>query len=152
MTVIAWDGETLAADRQRSMYNTPIPCRKVFRINAPDGSRYLVGCAGDSFGIATYIRWAQGKGDRPITIGDTNIMSIDESRRVWLAERELNWVCLGKRKWAIGCGADYALAVMTFGGTAVEGIRVASKLDHRCGLGVNTVGFEPVIKRPAIKQ
>lgn len=74
-------------------------------------------------------------------MGDTHILSIDEKRRVWCAEKELNWLCIGKRKWAIGCGADFALAAMACGKTAVESVRIAAKLDSKCGMGVNTVRF-----------
>lgn len=49
---------------------------------------------------------------------------------------------MGKTKWAIGSGADYALGAMYAGKSAKEAVEIASQLDTGTGLGVDVVTFD----------
>lgn len=112
MTVIAWDGKVLAADRMSHIGGTPLPpMRKIHRLVAPNGKQAL--------------------------------MLIEQPRWVWYRSDNANrWDLLGACSgWAIGSGCDYALGAMEAGATAQEAVRIASRLDNQCGMGVDVVRF-----------
>lgn len=143
MTVIAWDGETLAGDRMRVCGGTPVRAdSKVNLIAAPDGRRFLVGCSGCAYMGEVFLAWMRG-GDKPSMPHDAEFsaMVIDERRKVWMLSRELVYLQVGRPQWAIGCGADYALGAMAAGKTAVEAVKITSRLDTNCGMGVRAVRF-----------
>ena len=140
MTTIAWDGKTLAGDKQTTHDGTPTPTRKVFRfMRRDDGQLVLCGCAGDTSDCQAYVRWARGITKKEPAFSDLLVMLIDRRGRVWCATEKMNWYRVGARQWAIGSGADYALAAMMCGKSAREAVRIASRLDTSTGLGVDVV-------------
>jgi hypothetical protein len=141
MTTIAWDGTTLAADKQSSWGGTPVPTTKVFKLQAPDGSYILYGGAGHSMQLGAFHRWLRGETTDKPTLLDVAFLMIDSQRRVWMTDQTLNWATLNKARWALGSGADYALGAMEAGATASEAIEIASRLDASTGLGVDCVWF-----------
>lgn len=142
MTVIAWDGKVLAADRRRTVNGTPMPATKIFKIKSPDGRLFLVGCAGDSFDCGQFVRWMRtaNENDKPTTTS-LSALVIDEKARAWYLSEKLLYHRVSVRCWAIGSGADYALGAMAAGRTAPQAVRIASKLDIHCGQGVDVVRF-----------
>jgi hypothetical protein len=74
MTVIAWDGKTLAADRQRTVYGTPTQVTKIFEINKTGQGRIIFGVAGDSVECDRYVRYAFGRESKPDDLKDMSVM------------------------------------------------------------------------------
>lgn len=143
MTVIAWDGHTLAGDRQRTHGGTPVAATKVFKIQAPDGRLFLVGAAGRADCTQMFVAWLRG-GEKPLmpsNVDDFGALVVDVKRRVWNIHDTLFYVHCSAKQWAIGSGANYALGAMAAGATAAQAVRIASKLDVHCGLGVDCVTF-----------
>lgn len=139
MTTIAWDGTTLAADRQSTWGGTPIPTRKVFKLQAPDGSFILYGGSGNSIQLGSFHRWLTGEAGVMPSIADAQFMMIDQRHRVWIAHNSMDWHHIYVKRWAMGSGADYALGAMGHGATAREAIRIAARLDTGTGLGIDCV-------------
>lgn len=119
-----------------------MPAKKVLRITAPDGRKFLVGCSGCAYASTSFVAWLQG-GDKPSLASDVEFcaMVVDERRRVWMLGRELVYLQINMPQWAIGSGADYALGAMAAGADPERAVRIASRLDVSCGLGVNVVRF-----------
>lgn len=141
MTTIAWDGATLAADRQSTWGGTPIVTRKVFKLQAPDGSFILYGGSGNSIQLGAFHRYVLGQTWRVPCIDDAQFMMIDQQRRVWVAQNNMDWHRIDVRQWAMGSGADYALGAMAHGANARESVKVASRLDTGTGMGIDCVRF-----------
>lgn len=144
MTVIAWDGKTLASDKAATCVGYRSTVTKIYRV--PGG---LVGLSGDGDralellawfragrDIATWPRESQNKDDRG------SVVFIDESGR-----------CLGYDKTpypqhneqafcAMGSGRDYALAAMYLGFDARKAVEVACALDNGCGCGIDTLTLQ----------
>jgi hypothetical protein len=139
MTVIAWDGKTLAADRQRDAGGVTVPATKVYECETPQRGRIIFGCAGDAMDIARYVRWAKGRDGAPPTLSDLTIMSIDKDRRIWVADHRLYWCEVNMPYWAIGCGRLYALTALHLGHDAKKAVEVACELDSGCGMGVDVL-------------
>lgn len=142
LTVIAWDGKTLAGDRMRQVYFTPTPARKVWRARAKDGRRFLVGAAGEIVDCVAFVRWLKkGTDELKPTPTDFIGLVIDDKRQIWMVDQKLVYFRIREKFWSIGSGADYAIAAMACGRSAADAVRIASRFDSRCGLGVDVVRF-----------
>lgn len=144
MTCIVWDGRVLAGDRLRLDDNNSAPnlVRKVWLVRAPNGRRYLVGCAGDSYDCVAFVRWLkyQRPGDKPAPT-HFGALVIDEKLRVWSVNHKLVYVELTAKYAAIGCGYQFALGALACGADAVKAVRIAARFDAHVGGGVNVVRF-----------
>jgi len=145
VTTIAWDGRTMAADRQINAGNTPLRSLqpKVLRINDPDGRPCLIGFSGSVYMYRAWLHWLSG-GDEPRWREDDHwsLLLIDHSGYAWVRASFSNgWAPHGRRVWAIGSGCDYALGAMYAGASAERAVIIASKLDVNTGFGVDVVRF-----------
>lgn len=139
MTVIAWDGETMAADRQASIGNyTYAQIQKIFRVEGVG----LVGFSGlSSAGIAV-IEWLRNgavREDYPLEDSDEcTVMVITQSKKIILFNGPTP-VIIEAPFHAIGSGCDFALASMYLGKKAVQAVEVACALDESCGNGIDSL-------------
>lgn len=140
MTVIAWDGKTLAADRMAVAgdYGKGT-VTKIHRWE--DG---ICGASGSMEEGMRLISWLQDGAD-PESFPEleenssTEFLVIYNSGRVAYYERTATPLWFDNAHHAIGCGKDYALAAMHLGKDAVEAVKVASELSVFCGNGVDTL-------------
>lgn len=136
MTVIAWDGKTLAADKQSTFCNLPRRTTKVHR--AKDGS--LLGAAGTTALCHALREWYDGgcvKADFPDTKNETSMLVIRPDGQVLLYDGHATPIPIEDAFTAIGCGRDYAIAAMHLGRTAREAVEVACIFDTCCGKGID---------------
>lgn len=139
MTTIAWDGLRLAGDRKRELDTHLTRARKVYRIQNKTGV-YLVGCAGDCDDCVAFLRWMEGRAEKPRPFRLTALV-VDGRGRLWSVTEKLVYVRVRANLWAIGSGGDYALGAMHAGKSAADAVRIASKLDKASGFGVDVVTF-----------
>lgn len=136
MTVVAWDGKTLAADSAVTVGGMRLACEKIERF--PDGSLY--GAAGDgdeTVKLADFIRKG-GTGRRPkcesvyalhiLPDGTVNLYS----GSAWPDRITSPFV-------AIGSGCKYAMAVMWAGFDSARACEAAIALDKSCSAPVVTL-------------
>jgi hypothetical protein len=145
VTTIAWDGKTLAGDKQRSFRFTPLSVTKVFRLeppkpigNVPNVTAF--GCAGDSTSAIKFEQWSRDGGDKPM-LKDLDIVLIDADGSCWVGDHDLAFTRVLLPHWAIGSGADYALGAMARGATAQQAVDIASTFDTGTGMGVDEVAL-----------
>lgn len=141
MTVIAYDGRRLAADKQNTVHGFSDRVTKIFRV--PGG---MVGFAGHAVHIARLVEWF--KAGRPADAwpaptsedkcGDA--LFIDGDGRIFLYSGESPIPMVSESPFAaMGSGRDYALAALYLGHSASDAVRVASALDIHCGQGVDVL-------------
>ena len=108
MTIIAWDGFSLAGDRQRTFGGTPSRTRKVHRVAAPNGHEFLVGCAGRSDYIEAFMAWMRTGEQKPDMDRDAEFhaLVIDRRKRIFAIRGTLVYIRVQSRCWAIGSGCD----------------------------------------------
>lgn len=141
MTVIAWDGKTLAADKMATFGGTPVPTTKIFQIGAE-----LIGCSGLVSECLQFVEWYR-KGEpadsKPVFEEGFSALVV-QNGKLYKYERQLVPLHLPVPVWGAGSGADYAIGAMAAGKTAVEAVEIACRFDVNCGLGVDsfTVGSE----------
>lgn len=143
MTVIAWDGKTLAADKLANSNGLIYRVTKIKKIRG-----HLVGASGDFSPIQAMFKWFEDGADvkeMPKCQDDkdrwTALLVINPKGKIFRYEQDGYPWEIEEKRHAVGCGRDFALAVMEMGGDAIKAVKIASKLDANCGLGVDTLRF-----------
>lgn len=143
MTVIAWDGKTLAADKRATKYGLIYTVTKIFRV----GDR-LIGISGDATRGSELVHWIkcgldlatypqlQDKDNR------AHIVSIERNGRIKLYESTAHPYVVEDQRWAEGEGRDFALAAMHLGMNAREAVEFTCRFISCCGNGVDTLTFD----------
>ncbi len=143
MTVIAWDGKTLAADKQTSDGSSTLTVTKIRR--APNGA--LVGGCGNSSMCRQMYQWyvdGAKKETYPVKNEDTQILVITPEGKAHYYLDGPAPIVVENKFFAIGSGCDYAVAAMHCGRTASEAVAIACIYDPGCGHGIDTLTFEPL--------
>lgn len=150
MTIIAWDGHTLAADKQSTANGFRRVVTKVHMV--PDG---IIGCSGSATACVAMRDWfmnGRQKQDWPqiqSTDKDAYTMFVDWAGRLWIYEDFPHPIALENRYDAMGSGRDFALAALELGHDAVTAVQVASKLCNSCGMGYDALNLEECRKKRA---
>lgn len=143
MIVIAFDGKTVAADRQA----TNAGMRRVQRKLVKSADGIWTAGTGTAWVMAAMLAWynegcdpvkfpeAQTGDDGGTFIAFRSVSDI----RIW--ERGPHALMLDpeNRIMAWGSGRDYAIGAMERGADAIRAVEIASKWETGCGLGVDSV-------------
>lgn len=142
MSVIAWDGKTLAADKRASIGNLIRTTTKIFR----HGGEALVGYAGNADAGEEVLEWFRSGGDPdkfPASQRDKDdwdgLMVVWRNGTIWKYERTPYPIRFEPQHFAIGSGRDFALAAMYLGRSAQQAAELASVFDSSCGNGVDAL-------------
>jgi ATP-dependent protease HslVU (ClpYQ) peptidase subunit len=144
ITIIAWDGDSLAADKQCTSNGLRRTVTKVFEYQGKG-----IGIAGYiSQGLALlewykkgcnpndYPEFQKGEDDAILVVADRNsVITYGYTHCPIVYEDSI---------FATGSGRDYALAAMYLGKSAREAVLVASHFEEGCGMGVDEIIFEKV--------
>lgn len=137
MTVIAFDGKMLAADKQSTAGGLKSKVTKLFRVGDA-----LVGISGDNVRGQELLAWLRQGAELdsyPKPRGDlyASAMLVTPDGAIRLFEESPYPVNIEDRFCAIGSGRDFAMAAMLLGCDAKQAVSVACQLDPGCGLGVD---------------
>lgn len=149
MTVIAWDGKTLAADKMTNFGGLHGTTVKVHRI----GDKLVGGC-GTTAQIQEMLKWVE-KGCDPEKFPPqqrnlqecVSLLVVNKDGSLHQYESTPWPIILQNKQWAIGNGRDFAIAAMYLGKTAKEAVEVTNVLCNDCGNGVDELIFEEKITR-----
>lgn len=146
MTVIVWDGKTLAADK-RACYDGMI--NTVTKIHRITGRGVLVGGSGDAAFVNAMIAWVrngrvldQFPAEQKSKDDWCSFLVIEQDGTISLYERSPYPVLYEQTLFAIGSGREYARAALHLGCTSAEAVGVACCLDSGCGNGIDTLTLE----------
>ncbi|MBS4017521.1 MAG: hypothetical protein KGZ68_04715 [Dechloromonas sp.] len=145
MTCIAWDGKTLAADRQATGANTRMATTKIAKVQTEDGP-VLIGVAGRAFDMQAFVHWAQTGFDlntwpKALEESESEALVVLPSGKTLTYEDSPYPIVFHEQKRAIGSGIHFALAAMHLGKNARQAVQVACDLDVGCGMGIDTLTF-----------
>lgn len=141
MTVIAWDGKTLAADRKSISCGVGREVTKIWKVRG-----HLIGGAG---GLAQCIAvrdwWTDWNADPKLWP-----MELQADKDDWC---EFVIICpdgtahryqkhpiklpIFEPLYATGCGEDFAMGAMAAGANAIKAVQIASDYREGCGMGVD---------------
>lgn len=139
MTIVAWDGKTLAADRMIVDGYTKMATTKIHRIGSD-----LFGCAGCwSTGMARF-EWARAGMEPaayPVVSDDQfgRLLRITDDGQILLYTVNGLPMRYESPFYAIGSGSEFAMAAMYLGHTAEQAVHVACELSNECGMGIDTL-------------
>ena len=143
MSVLVWDGTTLAADRQCTIGTLKLKYKKIFC-----GEDFICGFVGDTdFGEAMVDWYFQGrkKDDFPKSIDSsataTMIIILEKTKEILLFSKSPYPGTYQPQSMAIGSGGDFAMGALSCGKNAIEAVEIACQLDAHCGNGVDFLRF-----------
>lgn len=142
MTVIAWDGKTLAADKRSTCVGNPSTVTKIFRIE--DGLLGIAGSPTHGMALLEWFKAGRYPGTWPASRDPDSTADI-----LFITNEGVILEYSGKggpypercedKFIATGSGRDYALAALHLGLSAREAVELACKLDVFCGNGIDTL-------------
>lgn len=142
MTIIAWDGTTLAADRLCSNGGTRESITKIWKV----GGHLLAG-SGNAYLSSAMTEWFRG--GRVPAAYPKDVWEATDGGNFWVIEptgRLVEYatkvpvgVSVDPQPMAIGCGRRCALAAMHLGFDARRAVEVAIAIEIGCGMGVDTL-------------
>lgn len=151
MTVMAWDGRTLAADRSSNFGNQKVPTTKVFRGVLPNGTRFIAAAAGNTVRCHEIQEWIAA-GSPKDTIPDfqkstadaCDVIVVEEGNKFPLLYQNSHIpVRIETEKFGFGSGGDFAQGALMAGATARQAVEMACEWQGGCGFGVDALEFEP---------
>ena len=144
MTIICWDGTTLAADKRATYSGMICTVTKIHRVNG-----LLVGGSGDSCHILALIEWVRE--GRKIEKFPKHQEDKDDSVSLLVVEldgttssyeRTPYPIKYEQRNVCIGSGREYARAALHLGCNSSDAVSAAIALDSGCGNGIDTLTLE----------
>lgn len=139
MTVVAYDGNTLAADKLVTFGNER-GLRPTKKLVALHGRIY--GVAGASGYLVPLSEWYDA-GHSPDSIpkseGDLSMLIVEPDGRIFHVHSKAPYPIEVQAPFAIGSGADFAVGAMHAGATAAEAVKIASHVCVSCGGGVDVL-------------
>jgi hypothetical protein len=153
VTVIAWDGKTIAADRQRDTAGMKHPGTKLLRLANGEAVSWC-GSNGGGYMLADWYaagakpsRWPELKGDdfaRLIVLRRDGLFVYETYPAAMKIEAPFI---------AFGSGGDFAMGAMAMGADARRAVEVASQFSTGCGLGCDTMQYEePAARKAAVAR
>lgn len=140
MTIIAWDGRLLAADKRAEVGGLARTVTKIRRING-----HLVAASGNAArGQEIMGWWAAGADQKAFpawqqTDDFVDMLVITPDATVLKFERSAHPILFEDKLFAMGSGRDYALATMHLGHDARRAVEVACAFDVGCGNGIDVL-------------
>ena len=144
MTTIAWDGKTMAADKQSTGGGMKyLSLEGKMHRGTYHGMPALFAGAGTSVYCDAVIEWLRAgmPNDKPEMPAAPDSFTVVVATELGIFEYidSLRPIPLGVRKWAIGSGAEYAFGAMAAGASAKRAVEIACTLDVNSGMGVDTL-------------
>jgi len=160
MTVIVWNGKTMAADRRATMHGTTLTVQKIWRLEVVPGfeGEILWGASGKAWQVAEMLAWFRA--GRPLDkfpasqrdeelFSDILVIERDERGlqpgryRVWHYQRGPEPFEVLSTPCAIGSGRDMALGAMHAGASAGQAVEICCEYESGCGEGVDLLTLDP---------
>jgi ATP-dependent protease HslVU (ClpYQ) peptidase subunit len=141
VTVIAWDGKTLAADRMMGFGSSKSTVTKIFKV---DGMLFgFAGHAATGSALANWVRLGRNPDDFPSAQRGSeysgSLLLIEPDGVILHYSTEPYPMIVEDSFYAVGSGDEFALAAMFLGKTAREAVEVACALCPTCGNGIDTL-------------
>lgn len=142
MSVIAWDGETLAADRQGTSAGMRHAVKKIYKINDE-----LIGITGSFDNGIALLNWYKDPDNYPFpecqkTEDYSGLLIIEKDGSIWVVHKQPFKLQFFSKFHAVGAGRDFAMAAMYLGSSSTEAVRIASIYETSCGMGVDSLTFD----------
>ena len=146
MTIVCWDGKTLAADQRVTYGSTIGTARKIFALRK---QRLLVGISGNHAPAMELVEWLRSgaaPSEFPSSCRDDEtgafalVINISGKALLYTTGPYPLEVC--EQHAAIGNADEGALIAMHLGKTAVEAVQIVSLFNNTCGNGYDALTLD----------
>ena len=145
MTIIAWDGIQLAADKRATIGTLIRTTTKIFRVD----DNTLAAYAGEASAGEELLAWFQD-GHNPTAFpasqrdkdSYTSLLIVNRDGTLHKYESTPYPSKFPPQQFAMGSGRDFAMAAMHCGKTSSQAVLITSEFDNGCGNGVDTLTFD----------
>lgn len=139
MSVIAWDGKVVAADRQANDQDMRILCKKLSVVKKTGD---IIGTIGDfdiGLGLERWYRAGAEPKKFPRHKDEaTKLIVITKAGRAMEYSTGPNATPIEEPFMAWGAGRDVAIGALAMGANAKKAVQVASRYITSCGMGVTS--------------
>lgn len=142
MTVIVFDGKTLAADKRMLSHRTKQLTTKLHRLGC--AAYAVTGTYGPGMSLLRWARDGKKRDDYPATARGENgaaLIEVLANGECWRYDEGPD-PYLVEAPCAFGCGDEPALAALLCGKDAREAVRIASLVNNGCGGGVTAIDVD----------
>jgi ATP-dependent protease HslVU (ClpYQ) peptidase subunit len=138
MSVVAWDGKILAADKMATCSGQ---IQTITKIKKLDNGEIVAWAGRQSYALA-FLDWYVNGADKENfpevqRTEDWTCFVIASKDGVKFYEQDYIPIEIQDDFIAFGSGRDYAMAAMAMGATAIKAVEIASQFSDSCGLGVD---------------
>lgn len=146
MTVIAWDGKSIAADRQRSGENIVFDGGCKIKTQAlEDGSIKAVvsqGATDVGLWLKAWVLAGERIEDFPKNTDDYTMVIVATKASLYAYMRSPIKIQFPSSKYmAWGAGNELALGALAMGATAEQAVKIACQYSSSCGFGCDVIHF-----------
>lgn len=150
MTIIAWDGETLAADKQATDDGVRRTVTKIRRVEKGKLKGYLMGGSGCCSQANMMMDWfeAGANPDHFPKYQDHDnyaavLTVITPDKTILRYEFQPVPIVFEDDQYATGSGRDIAYGAMAMGADAVSAVAIVSEHMVDCGMGIDALELHP---------
>jgi hypothetical protein len=149
MSVVVWDGKTLAADRQGDSGGTAFTIKKLFKLKGGEIVAF-VGAYCNGLMVLEWYEAGAKKEEWPDCqkTDDWVTFIVASDKECFYYQRSPTPISVMDKFRAWGSGEDIALGAMEMGANAIKAVAVASKYDSLCGRGCDSEEAIGVKKYP----
>ena len=143
MSVVAWDGKTLAADRQSTNHGHKAICRKLWVVG--DSAIAVTGSIAEGLAMKAWFEAGADPAEYPGFQGDKErwcrliVVTADALLEYEQPCTPVPWPRDKPMAW--GSGRDFALGAMTAGADAIVAVEITNSLSTETGFGVDAWSF-----------
>lgn len=136
MSIIAFDGKIVAADRQATIADMRTTSQKIFKIK--DVIVGFTGCNDKGLELVEWFKNGERKDVFPKSNDKDNWsrLCVFKKNNIYYYEATPEKIIVKDKRIAYGSGRDFAIGAMEFGANAIEAVKVACKYSVGCGMGI----------------
>ena len=145
MSVVAWDGKTIAADRQGTVAGMRHLARKICLLPVVNSVVAWTGTLDQGVALSAWFTagadprsWPEFQKDKE----DWTRLIVATPNRIYTYERLPVLQEIEDSFFAWGSGRDFAMGALAHGADAVTAVEIASAWDAGCGLGVDAFSLQ----------
>jgi len=147
MSVLVWDGKTLAADRQGTDGGMVRTITKARRITKGKFKGYLMGAVGATATANVMMDWFEVGAD-PRTFPyeymkndelAASLLVITQKKEIWKFDHLPAPIIIEDDHYSIGSGRDFAFGALSMGADAVQACEIACVHSTACGVGIDVL-------------
>ena len=142
MSVVAWDGKTLAADKQATNSGLRVTTTKLRRLKDHNSDTVIAWTGDQDHGETVALWYSRGAipADWPECQKDRDAWArliVASPSGAFFFERQPVPIKVEDKFAAWGSGRDYALGALACGKSARQAVEVACRFDSGCGMGID---------------